>query len=139
MAINGGGKTRTTSAHGPTSAKKPYKATDSKKPTGSSRPAAAASSSSSSKPAARAAPGGLKRKADGEDKGTASTSVEEKRPVVSSILNTPEEIDFPRGGGTNLTQVEVYEAQLEGEKEARDEEAVRGPFVWMLLGYNSES
>ncbi|KAH8915962.1 hypothetical protein BT69DRAFT_1271010 [Atractiella rhizophila] len=38
-----------------------------------------------------------------------------KRPA--SVLQT-QEVDFPRGGGTSLTQVEVKQLRLEGRKEA---------------------
>lgn len=120
MPVNG--KTRTSSSHAPL--KKPYKAsaTDKKPfPSKSARPTTSAASASSAKPATS----GYKRKAEDDSSATASNLVQEKPAVASSILNAPEEIDFPRGGGTNLTQVEVREAQLEGEKEARDEEAVR--------------
>lgn len=101
-------KTRTSTAHGPTAAKKPYKA--------------ALPPKTAAKPVSKpAAPPPKKRKADEDPKPD-----EPDRPrVPSTILNLPEEVDFPRGGGTNLTQVEVREAQLEGEKEARDEESVR--------------
>lgn len=55
----------------------------------------------------------------------------DKVEIKSSLLNAPEEIDFPRGGGTGLTQVEVREAQLEGENEAMelglDQDEVRIP------------
>ncbi len=107
-------KTRTSSAHGPASAKSAYKAKTVSTPAGKKPytskpppPKAAADASGSSRP---------KRKADDD---------EEERPKpapVASLLNAPEEIDFPRGGGTSLTQVEVYEAQLEGDNEARKEE-----------------
>ncbi|GAA6036062.1 hypothetical protein JCM8097_006594 [Rhodosporidiobolus ruineniae] len=111
------GKTRTSSKHGPTSSKKNFK-----QDKHDHKHSAAAASSRSAK-----------------DKGVTTTgsganttaSAERKRPredepdkatVRSTLLNAPEEIDFPRGGGTGLTQVEVREAQLEGEKEAKDEE-----------------
>lgn len=123
MAINGGGKTRTTKAHGPTAAKKPYKATDTKKPFTPRSGAAPSTTSSAAKPFTPSSSTGTKRKAEDDKSFVAQPA--EKPAVVASILNAPEEIDFPRGGGTNLTQVEVYEAQLEGEKEARDEEDVR--------------
>lgn len=118
-----GGKTRTTSAHGPTAAKKSFKAPTTSKPFPSKpRPSGAAPpSTSSSTPAGS---WGTKRKADEEKE-----EEPEKRVVANSLLNAPEEIDFPRGGGTNLTQVEVYEAQLEGDKEARDEDAVSIDFL----------
>jgi rRNA biogenesis protein RRP5 len=112
MALTNGGKTRTTSAHAPISSKKAFKAPDNKKPL-AAKPRPTTSSASTSTPAT-----GTKRKAE-DDRPAA-----EKPAVASSLLNAPEEIDFPRGGGTNLTQVEVREAQLEGEKEARDEENV---------------
>lgn len=119
-----GGKTRTTSAHGPAAAKKPFKAAAASKPFPSKpRPSGAAppTATSSSTPAGS---WGTKRKADEEKE-----EEPEKRVVANSLLNAPEEIDFPRGGGTNLTQVEVYEAQLEGDKEARDEDAVSVVFA----------
>jgi len=114
------GKTRTSSAHGPTTAKKPFKAPSS---SSTSKPPPR-SNSSNYKPRDSTATGGStdrKRKAPEDEP--------EKVEVRSSLLNAPEEIDFPRGGGTGLTQVEVREAQLEGENEAMelggdDEEAV---------------
>lgn len=120
------GKTRTTPAHGPQAAKKPFKAD--KAQLKSSATAAGRSAATDRKPfgAARGAagpartPGGTgasvdrKRKAEDEP---------EKAVVKTSLLNAPEEIDFPRGGGTTLTQVEVREAQLEGAREAEQEGA----------------
>lgn len=106
------GKTRTSSAHGPTSAKKPFKATNS---TSTSKPPPR-SNSSTFKPRESNSAGGAvdrKRKAPEDEP--------EKQEVKSSLLNAPEEIDFPRGGGSGLTQVEVREAQLEGENEAMEE------------------
>ncbi|GAA5941768.1 Rrp5p [Sporobolomyces koalae] len=105
------GKTRTSSAHGPTVAKKAFKhsATSAAKPPArsGSKPAASADKSFTSD---------RKRKADDEAGG------EPEQPrVQSSLLNAPEEIDFPRGGGTGLTQVEVREAQIEGENEAMEQ------------------
>ena len=107
-------KTRTSSAHGPAASKSAYKAKTVSTPAGKKPytskpppPKAAADASASSRP---------KRKADDDEEPRA------KPAVVASLLNAPEEIDFPRGGGTNLTQVEVYEAQLEGDNEARKEE-----------------
>jgi rRNA biogenesis protein RRP5 len=116
----GSGKTRATSAHGPSAAKKAYKA-----PSGPVKPSAATATKPTRPFAAvtsSATPFTHKRKAEeGSEK---KVEEPEKRQVVSALLNTPEEIDFPRGGGTNLTQVEVREAQLEGEKEANAEEKV---------------
>jgi rRNA biogenesis protein RRP5 len=131
MAINGGGKTRTTKAHGPTAAKKPYKATDTKKPftpRSGAAPSSTTPASAAKQPYTPKGSTGTKRKAEDAKAAPVAQQPAEKPAVVASILNAPEEIDFPRGGGTNLTQVEVYEAQLEGEKEARDEEDVRGPY-----------
>lgn len=101
------GKTRTTQAHGPRAASKPFKA-----PSASQPPRRTASTTQSSKPAPA---GGKKRtREERED--------EPEKAVVTqsslSLLNQPDEIDFPRGGGTGLTQREVREAQLEGEAEA---------------------
>ncbi|BGP31459.1 rRNA bioproteinsis protein rrp5 [Rhodotorula toruloides] len=101
------GKTRTTQAHGPRAASKPLKAPSSSQP-----PRRTASTTQSSKPAPA---GGKKRtREERED--------EPEKAVVTqsslSLLNQPDEIDFPRGGGTGLTQREVREAQLEGEAEA---------------------
>ncbi|GAA6018426.1 hypothetical protein JCM11491_006993 [Sporobolomyces phaffii] len=104
------GKTRTSSAHGPTAAKKPFKAAQASgstlKPRAHQSSAAAHSKGSGERGSAE-----RKRKAAPEDEPEAVV-------VKSSLLNAPEEIDFPRGGGTGLTQVEVREAQLEGENEA---------------------
>lgn len=106
-------KTRTSSAHGPASAKSAYKAKSVSTPAGKKPytskpppPKSANTDLTSTRP---------KRKADDEDE------VKSKPAPVASLLNAPKEIDFPRGGGTNLTQVEVYEAQLEGDNEARKE------------------
>jgi rRNA biogenesis protein RRP5 len=135
MAKPSTGKTRTTTAHGPTASKKAFKAGPTVKPKPSSSSSAPTPTPREGKtvrtfPSATAAaafkpstttPSYGKRKAD---EGAAAGKEEpEKARVPSTLLNTPEEIDFPRGGGTNLTQVEVREAQLEGEKEARDEQA----------------
>lgn len=134
-----GGKTRTTSAHGPTAAKKPFKASTAATPK-PTRPTAAASTPVASKPkpttssstsflkaptpatSSSSTPYNHKRKL--EDPLAPKPEEPEKRVVVNSILNAPEEIDFPRGGGTNLTQVEVREAQLEGRNEAQAEDDV---------------
>lgn len=123
------GKTRTSQAHGPATAKKPIKrdtatakppssrsTTDRSgppyKPRGDAAPAASASGSNRD-------PVDRKRKLDDEP---------DKAVVRNSLLNAPEEIDFPRGGGSGLTQVEVREAQLEGEQEAKaTEDQVRSP------------
>ena len=110
----GGGKTRNAPAHGPLAAKKAFKAGSTINPTKRAGFAAPPPGS----PAAFT----NKRKAD---ESVLKPEEPEKARVPSTLLNTPEEIDFPRGGGTNLTQVEVREAQLEGEKEARDEDEVR--------------
>ncbi|GAA5904744.1 Rrp5p [Sporobolomyces salmoneus] len=103
------GKTRTSSAHGPTTAKKPFKAT---------------ASSSTSKPPPRFNKSRDSAAATGESHGDRKRKTPEDEPekveVKSSLLNAPEEIDFPRGGGSGLTQVEVREAQLEGENEAME-------------------
>ncbi|GAA5925984.1 hypothetical protein JCM3775_005168 [Rhodotorula graminis] len=112
------GKTRTSQAHGPATAKKPFK-----RDTATAKPASSRSTTDRSgpyKPRADAAPAASasgsnrdpvdrKRKLDDEP---------DKAVVRNSLLNAPEEIDFPRGGGSGLTQVEVREAQLEGEHEA---------------------
>ncbi|GAA5859805.1 hypothetical protein JCM8547_007035 [Rhodosporidiobolus lusitaniae] len=110
------GKTRTSSAHGPTASKKPFK--HDKNDRSRSQP------STSSRDGKSAPASG----ANGERKRKAPEDEPEKAQVKSSLLNAPEEIDFPRGGGTGLTQAEVREAQLEGEHEARaaeDAERVR--------------
>ncbi|GAA5875823.1 hypothetical protein JCM1840_003525 [Sporobolomyces johnsonii] len=111
------GKTRTSSAHGPAASKKPIKAppASSLKRTSASAPSASKSRTASSASTAPAAAPERKRKAPEDEP--------EKAVVKSSLLNAPEEIDFPRGGGTGLTQVEVREAQLEGENEARELDA----------------
>ncbi|GAA5868775.1 hypothetical protein JCM3774_003888 [Rhodotorula dairenensis] len=121
------GKTRTTPAHGPQAAKKPFKtdkaqlksaaagrsAAPDRKPFGTAAGGAARSSTgaagSGRTPGGAGAAADRKRKAEDEP---------EKAVVKTSLLNAPEEIDFPRGGGTTLTQVEVREAQLEGAREA---------------------
>lgn len=123
------GKTRTTAAHGPTTAKKPFKQDKSKQPpSSSSANPAAASSSASSRPFKPRPDDGKTPAERYEERKRKAEEEPEKTQVKSSLLNAPEEIDFPRGGGSGLTQVEVREAQLEGEKEARDEEdAVRFP------------
>ncbi|EGU12983.1 U3 snoRNP-associated protein Rrp5 [Rhodotorula toruloides ATCC 204091] len=104
------GKTRTTQAHGPRAASRPFKAPSSSQP-----PRRTASTTQSSKPALA---GGKKRTREGRED-------EPEKAVVTqsslSLLNQPDEIDFPRGGGTGLTQREVREAQLEGEAEAMDD------------------
>lgn len=129
------GKTRTTTAHGPTAAKKVYKAPAAT--SGAKKPYSTKPYPSKGGPAApRAAPGTAEAKSQAEVRRKRKAEEEahepEKPKVVNSLLNAPEEIDFPRGGGTNLTQVEVREAQLEGEKEAMDEEAVSSPsYVWL--------
>jgi rRNA biogenesis protein RRP5 len=117
------GKTRTTSAHGPTSAKKPFKQDKSKQPPSFNSTSAPSSSARTFKPR----PDDGKTPAERyEERKRKAEEEPEKAQVKSSLLNAPEEIDFPRGGGSGLTQVEVREAQLEGEKEARDEDdAVR--------------
>lgn len=133
-----GGKTRTTSAHGPTAAKRPFKASTSAPPKSSKPTAATTLVASKPKPTTSSSTSFLKsptpatsssstpynHKRKLEDPLAPKPEEPEKRVVVNSILNAPEEIDFPRGGGTNLTQVEVREAQLEGRNEAQAEDDV---------------
>jgi len=40
-------------------------------------------------------------------------------PLQSSLIN--EDIDFPRGGGTSLTPLEIKTAKAEAQKEADEE------------------
>ncbi|GJN89500.1 hypothetical protein Rhopal_002487-T1 [Rhodotorula paludigena] len=121
------GKTRTSTAHGPTAAKKPFKHDKS-----AARTPHTASSKSRDGPA-RSAPSGAAGAARGAvDRKRKADDEPEKAVVRSSLLNAPDEIDFPRGGGTALTQAEVREAQLEGENEAKaaaDEERERDTAV----------
>lgn len=128
-------KTRTSTAHGPASTKSAYKAKASSTPGGKKFTPAASSKPSSSKPSSGKpfdkSSSRPKRKADEE--AVAEAKPTERPAVVASILNAPEEIDFPRGGGTTLTQVEVYEAQLEGDNEARKEEQVSRSLVDRVL------
>ncbi|KAK4705134.1 rRNA biogenesis protein RRP5, partial [Phenoliferia sp. Uapishka_3] len=127
------GKTRTTSAHGPTAGKKAFKAT-----TTPSKPSSAAATAykkpyvktprPSGAPVVEGKPAFEKEtKTQYEERKKRKAEEDAREPekpkVVNSVLNAPEEIDFPRGGGTNLTQVEVREAQLEGEREAMDEDS----------------
>lgn len=120
------GKTRTNPAHGPQAAKKAFKAdktqlksaaagrtASDRKPAGAARTGSSAAGPNRTS-AGAGGPADRKRKAEDEP---------EKAVVKTSLLNAPEEIDFPRGGGTTLTQVEVREAQLEGAREAEQEGA----------------
>lgn len=109
-----GGKTRTSAAHGKNTLKKPafnpttsFSSKDSLTKS-QSRPSASTGTIAGSITT-------TKRKAESS---TNEGKDFERDTISSSILNTPDEIDFPRGGGTNLTQIEVREAQLEGEQEA---------------------
>ena len=134
------GKTRTTSAHGPAAAKKAFKAAPSSKaPTSKPRPAPSSSSAPSKKPYVKSAGAPVvegkpafakesKQEYEARKKRKAEEDAREpeKPKVVNSLLNAPEEIDFPRGGGSGLTQVEVKEAMLEGQKEADDEVSCSG-------------
>lgn len=127
------GKTRTTTAHGPSSAKKAFKAAPSSAAPSSGKPGAAGKKpyvKSSGAPVVAGKPAFEKEtKTQYEERKKRKAEEDAREPekpkVTNSLLNAPEEIDFPRGGGTNLTQVEVREAQLEGEKEAMDEDTVR--------------
>lgn len=123
------GKTRTSTAHGPTAAKKPFKHDKS-----AARTPHTASSNSRDGPA-RSAPSGAAGAARGAaDRKRKADDEPEKAVVRSSLLNAPDEIDFPRGGGTALTQAEVREAQLEGENEAKAAaDEVRGASVILQL------
>lgn len=110
-------KTRTTSAHGPIKAKNNFKATTNFNP----RKPSATSTSTAGKPfkptsttATTDSPRGKKRPAT-EDEPAAV-------PTTATLLSATEEIDFPRGGGTGLTQSEVKEARLEGELEFNADE-----------------
>ncbi|BGP24084.1 U3 snoRNP-associated protein Rrp5 [Rhodotorula toruloides] len=105
------GKTRTTQSHGPRAASKPFKAASSSHPPSRRT----ASTAASSKPA----PAGGKKRTREEREDEPEKAVVTKSSL--SLLNQPDEIDFPRGGGTGLTQREVKEAQLEGENEAMDD------------------
>jgi len=111
-------KTRTSSAHGPASAKSAYKANPTATPAGKKPHSAKPTATKPKHDADKSAAARPKRKADDDE----DDKPKDKPAPVASLLNAPEEIDFPRGGGTNLTQVEVYEAQLEGDNEARKEE-----------------
>lgn len=128
-------KTRTTAAHGPTQVKKVYKASTTTAKAGTTTTATTTARATAVATTTTATAFSHKRKAGHDAASTATTTNDDrtaepdKRNVVSTLLNTPEEIDFPRGGGTNLTQVEVHEAQLEGEKEAREEENVSSLYV----------
>lgn len=112
-----GSKTRTSAAHGVNAIKKQYKS--------SASPSAALRSAKSqaqhSAEPAKSSTTSLKRKAADDDE-KAGGNVRLQVHAPSKLLNTPDEIDFPRGGGTNLTQVEVREAQLEGLREAQDDD-----------------
>ena len=51
-------------------------------------------------------------------------------PIPSTSAMTLEEIDFPRGGGTTLTPLEVKNIRAEAVREANQELfAVSGPIV----------
>ncbi|KAL8286763.1 hypothetical protein RQP46_004291 [Phenoliferia psychrophenolica] len=134
------GKTRTTSAHGPASAKKAFKAAPSSSKPSSAKPTPSSASASappkkpyvksSGAPVVAGKPAFEKEskqeyEARKKRKAEEDAREPEKPKVTNSLLNAPEEIDFPRGGGTGLTQVEVYEAQLEGQKEAMEEDTER--------------
>ncbi|GAA5841896.1 hypothetical protein JCM11251_005414 [Rhodosporidiobolus azoricus] len=110
------GKTRTSSAHGPTTNKKPFKHDKAAKPAASTGRRTA---SSKGTPAS-----GSNARDDGAERKKRAREDEPEKAVVAqatSLLNHPEEIDFVRGGGSGLTQAEVREAQLEGENEAKAE------------------
>ncbi|GAA5977756.1 hypothetical protein JCM11641_001399, partial [Rhodosporidiobolus odoratus] len=107
------GKTRTSTSHGPAQNKKQFKH-DKRSTPSTSRPTTASSAKPTSHPTSAATEDAPYRKRK-------ATEDEPDKVVLgaqSSLLNQPEEIDFPRGGGSQLTQKEVREAQLEGENEA---------------------
>ena len=66
-----------------------------------------------------------KRKGQDGDKAkdsTKKTQTQDHQPLTrpaASLLNA-EEIDFPRGGGSSLTALEVKAIRAEGAKEAED-------------------
>ena len=67
-----------------------------------------------------------KRSADGKVKKAAAPAAESTAHKAgpstgfSSLLSSKAEIDFPRGGGTVLTPVEVREAKAEGRAQEKD-------------------
>ena len=63
-----------------------------------------------------------------------SENADEQTPPATSILR-PEEVDFPRGGGTSFTPVEYKAIRTEALKELKEEEVfkVSLTFVHLLI------
>ncbi|KAK4046291.1 rRNA biogenesis protein rrp5 [Microbotryomycetes sp. JL201] len=110
MGLKHQGKTRTSSSHGPTQAKRQAKHDGAALANAKSTRSAKPSADKREPPRNSSHAQGSKRSAD-EVISTASAQ-------PSRLLIAPEAIDFPRGGGTSLTQAEVREQQLAGRQEA---------------------
>ncbi|KAK4057764.1 rRNA biogenesis protein rrp5 [Microbotryomycetes sp. JL221] len=112
MGLKHGGKTRTSSSHGPIQAKRQSKhdaaALVSKQAT-KSRSAPSSTSATTS--------GMTNKRRSMQDDGNTNEDKASTR-ASTRLLNAPDDIDFPRGGGTSLTQAEVREQQLAGQREA---------------------
>lgn len=63
-------------------------------------------------------PKSKKTKLDGQEKQT-KTRTEKQAQSTSTLV--PEDVDFPRGGGTSFTPLEVKTIRAEAVKEANDE------------------
>ncbi|KAM0789071.1 hypothetical protein ACM66B_003134 [Microbotryomycetes sp. NB124-2] len=108
MGLKHQGKTRTSASHGPTQVKRQSK-----------HDGAALDAKSRGASSAKAATASHKRKTVPNDEAQSSLRSPESAPSQPSrLLSAPEAIDFPRGGGTSLTQAEVREQQLAGRNEA---------------------
>ncbi|SCV70668.1 BQ2448_3430 [Microbotryum intermedium] len=132
-------KTRVAASHAPSTTRKAYKtdhgAARTRAPTSSGAPSASAAAKLASQHQSHsetAPSAGVKRKRErpgasasaAQQVGTSSTRSEpapSTTTLTTSLLTQPDEIDFVRGGGTNLTQVEVKEAQLEGIHDAEQD------------------
>lgn len=60
---------------------------------------------------------GKKDKKAGTDKPLKTTA----KTAVNTPVTAPEEVDFPRGGGSSLTPYEIKTVRAEAVKEANDE------------------
>ncbi|SCZ99428.1 BZ3500_MvSof-1268-A1-R1_Chr7-2g09528 [Microbotryum saponariae] len=129
-------KTRVAASHAPIATRKAYKTDPSagrkRAPTSNGGSAAAKLASQHlSHEQVSTQSAGRKRKWDGPGTSAGAAQNVEPNPTRSkpapsttattSLRTQPDEIDFVRGGGTHLTQVELKEAQLEGIHEAEQD------------------
>lgn len=70
--------------------------------------------------------------------GKKEKKVKPDQPTQHPVHTAPEEVDFPRGGGSSFTPLEVKTIRAEAVKEANDELfKVSSPCIFMYICANS--